>query len=99
MEGVVTQLVQILGSLLILFAFAASQRNALSPDSPAYLALNLVGSAVLAVLAAHEHQWGFLLLESSWALVSGWALIRVSCHGRAKPSGDTATPPRTASTI
>jgi hypothetical protein len=71
-----TQLVQILGSLLILAAFAATQRDALSPDSRAYLALNLVGSAVLAVLAAHEHQWGFLLLESCWALVSGVGLMR-----------------------
>jgi hypothetical protein len=42
-----------------------------------YLALNLVGSAVLAVLAWHEDQWGFLLLEGVWALVSVWGLIQV----------------------
>ena len=72
-----TQLVQILGSLLILAAFAAAQRDALSPDSRAYLALNLVGSAVLAVLAAHEQQWGFLLLESCWALMSGIGLVQL----------------------
>jgi hypothetical protein len=71
----VAQLVQILGSLLVLTAFAAAQRGALSPDSRAYLALNLVGSVVLAVLAAHERQWGFLLLEAVWALVSAWSLI------------------------
>jgi hypothetical protein len=71
-----TQLVQVLGSLLILAAFAAAQRDTLSPDSRAYLVLNLVGSAVLAVLAAHEHQWGFLLLESGWALVSGSGLVQ-----------------------
>ena len=70
------QLVQILGSLLVLTAFAAAQRGALSADSRAYLALNLVGSVVLAVLAAHERQWGFLLLEAVWALVSAWSLIR-----------------------
>jgi hypothetical protein len=28
------------------------------------------------VLAAHERQWGFLLLEAVWALVSAWSLIR-----------------------
>ena len=70
------QLVQILGSLLVLTAFAAAQRGALSTESRAYLALNLVGSVVLAVLAAHEHQWGFLLLDAVWALVSAWGLIR-----------------------
>jgi hypothetical protein len=78
----VTQLVQVLGSLLILAAFTAAQRDALSPDSRAYLALNLVGSAVLAVLAAHEHQWGFLLLETCWALISGAGLAQ-RLRGRA----------------
>ena len=70
------QLVQILGSLLVLTGFAAAQRGALSTDSRTYLALNLVGAMVLAVLAAHEQQWGFLLLETVWALVSAWGLIR-----------------------
>jgi hypothetical protein len=69
------QVIQVLGSLLILAAFAGAQRGALSQTSFTYLALNLVGSAVLAVLALHERQWGFLLLETCWAVVSGYALI------------------------
>jgi hypothetical protein len=69
------QLVQLLASLVVLVAFAAGQRGRLAPTSPRYLALNLAGSAVLAVLAAQERQWGFLLLEGCWALVSGWGLL------------------------
>jgi hypothetical protein len=42
--------------------------------SRVYLALNLAGSLILAVLAWAERQWGFLLLESVWAIVSLWGL-------------------------
>ena len=70
------QLVQVFGSLLILVAFIAAQRGALTAASRSYLLLNLVGSAILTILAAHERQWGFLLLEFSWALVSGWSLVK-----------------------
>jgi hypothetical protein len=51
-----------------------------------YLALNLVGSGLLAVLAWHEEQWGFLLLEGVWALVSLWGLIQV-LRGRPTAEG------------
>ena len=70
------QLVQVLGSLLILSAFAASQRGRLSTTSAPYLLLNVAGSAILAVLALHERQWGFLLLESCWAVISAASLRR-----------------------
>ncbi len=70
------QLIQIVGALLILTAFAAVQFDRMRPDSRIYLALNLVGSLILAVLAWVESQWGFLLLEGVWAIVSAWALAR-----------------------
>ena len=69
------QLIQIVGALLILAGFAAVQFERMRPDSRLYLALNLAGSAILAVLAYVESQWGFLLLESVWAIVSAWGLM------------------------
>lgn len=71
------QVIQVAGALLILAAFAAQQLGRMRPDSRTYLVLNLVGAAVLAGLALHEEQWGFLLLETVWALVSAWSLWRV----------------------
>ena len=68
------QVIQIVGALLILTAFAAVQFERMRPNSRPYLALNLVGSAILAVLAFTSSQWGFVLLEGVWAIVSGWGL-------------------------
>jgi len=70
------QIVQVLGSLLILAAFVAAQRGSLSTESRLYLSLNLVGASVLAVLAAHERQLGFFLLEFCWAIVAAHSLLR-----------------------
>ncbi len=69
------QLVQVIGALLILTAFAAAQFGRLDQRSVSYLVLNLIGSVILAVLAAVEEQLGFLLLESIWAIVSAWSLF------------------------
>lgn len=68
------QLVQIVGAMLILVAYAGAQMGRLDQRSLTYLWLNLFGSLVLAVLAAVESQYGFLLLESVWAVVSAWSL-------------------------
>ena len=76
------QLLQLLGALLILIPFAWSQLGALSVSSVPYLGLNLAGSAVLAAVALADTQWGFLLLETCWALVAGWQLAM-----RRQPAG------------
>ena len=80
------QLVQILGSLLILAGFALAQTGRVQQKSRSYLTLNLIGSAVLAVVALYEAQWGFLLLEGVWAIVSATSLIGV-LHNRMRQGG------------
>lgn len=77
------QVIQITGALLILAAFGGAQLGKMATDSRFYLVLNLLGSAILAGVALNESDWGFLLLEAVWALVSLWSLIRVLRGGRA----------------
>jgi hypothetical protein len=82
----VHQLVQIVGALLILAGFVAAQFRALDPQSPWYLIVNLVGSAILTVDAWRQEQWGFFLLEVVWALVSAWGLLQTARGRSARPA-------------
>ena len=70
------QLASVLGAIMILIAYAASQRGRLSREDRAYNLLNLVGSALLAWVAIVDRRWGFILLEVAWALLSVPPLLR-----------------------
>jgi hypothetical protein len=39
--------------------------------------MNFVGSVVLTAIAVVEVQWGFILLEGVWAIVSLWGIITI----------------------
>ncbi len=60
----------------MLVAYVASQFGRLGTKSLAYAFANIVGSGILTVVAALEAQWGFLVLEGAWALVSLVAVVR-----------------------
>jgi len=70
------QTISIVGALMILAAYGANQLGWLGPSRPVYSVLNLVGAAILATIAWRSSQWGFLLLEGVWAVISIPPLIR-----------------------
>jgi hypothetical protein len=74
-SGIVEQAGQLVGAVLILVAFAGVQTGWLDRRSHWYLLPNLVGSAALAADALRGQQWGFLLLEGAWAIVSLLGLL------------------------
>lgn len=69
------QVVQIIGAILILLGFVLSQLRVLALDSYPYLLTNLVGALILTADAWHGSQWGFVLLEGVWSLVSFWGVV------------------------
>jgi hypothetical protein len=64
------------GALLILIAYMGHQLNWMDSRKAAYNILNAVGSVILAYIALHPFQIGFVVLETSWVLISVYALAR-----------------------
>ena len=71
------QLVSLAGAMTILAAFVLQQFGRWKASEPAYLLTNMIGAAVLTAVAWLESQWGFLLMEVVWTLVSAWGLYRL----------------------
>lgn len=61
----------------MLGGFFANQFGWLSPKKLSYQLINLFGSGILTVIAVIEVQYGFILLEGSWAIISLWGLISI----------------------
>ncbi|WP_157417710.1 CBU_0592 family membrane protein [Nocardioides sp. Iso805N] len=73
---VMYDVIQILGSVLILAAFIAALGGRLQQSGYAYLAVNAIGSAALTATAVIGREWGFILLEGVWAAVSIYSIAR-----------------------
>lgn len=69
------QAVSFVGALIILVAYAGHQLKWMDARSAAYNILNGIGSIILAYIAFHPFQIGFVLLEVAWAVISIAALM------------------------
>jgi len=77
------QVLQVVGAILILAGFAGAQAGWLDGKSVPYLVLNVAGAAILAIVAGLDGDWGFLLLEGVWTIVS---LVSLAGVLRTRPS-------------
>ncbi len=71
------QAVSVIGALAVLGAYAANQLGRVGLENLPYQVANLVGSAILTVVAVVEFQLGFVLLEGVWALVSLRSVVKI----------------------
>jgi hypothetical protein len=69
-----SQLIQIVGALLNMGAFALLHFEIAPSSALRYLIPNWLGSVLLVASAYVDRQWGFLLLESAWVIVTGYAI-------------------------
>jgi hypothetical protein len=70
------QLVSVAGALVVLFAYWMQQQERWKSDNRWYLMCNALGTLVLTVVAWIGSQWGFLLIEGIWSLLSFHGLWR-----------------------
>jgi len=75
------QVISVVGALMILTAYGLNQSGVWRELHGGYLALNIVGSLLLGIVAIADQRAGFILLEFAWA---GLGLIGVARAIRAR---------------
>lgn len=67
---------QFLGAVGILLPFVLFALGRLSQHGYAYLALNLIGSAILTAVAYLDGQWGFVIVQAVWTVAAACSIGR-----------------------
>ena len=70
------QIISLAGAFLILVAYLANSKGWLGAKDPAYNVMNLVGALLLLWIALVDQRAGFVILETSWALIAIPPLLR-----------------------
>lgn len=71
------QILSLIGAILILVAYTSNQMGRLALLTVRYQLLNFIGGAALFVTAVTEIQYGFMLMEGAWTIVSFLGLVNV----------------------
>ena len=78
------QILSFIAAMLILVAYIGHQARRVDSSRIPYNLANAAGGAVLAWAALHPLQWGFLVLEGTWCVVSIISLLRALTVSRAE---------------
>jgi fluoride ion exporter CrcB/FEX len=70
------QMLSVAGALMVLAAYALIQSGVWRELDTGYLALNIVGSLLLGIVAIADRQAGFILLEFAWVGIAMIGVIR-----------------------
>ena len=77
----IMQVISVVGALMVLIAYGLIQAGTWRELDAGYLALNIIGSLLLGIVAIEDRRVGFVLLEFAWA---GIALVGVARSIRAR---------------
>ncbi|MBK6777309.1 MAG: hypothetical protein IPG74_16215 [Flavobacteriales bacterium] len=70
------QLPQLIGAGLLLLGYGLSQTGRIKATSLGYNLFNLLGALLLLIDAVRAMQWGFIILEGAWVILTVPALYR-----------------------
>ena len=70
------QVLSVVGALMVLTAYALIQSGIWRELDTGYLALNIIGSLLLGIVAIEDQRAGFILLEFAWAGLGCIGVVR-----------------------